>query len=181
MHYHSCRPIPCEPRSGLEVKEDRSTKEMAASSNTAVISTQPAPAEAVVLRPNQPATSAVNSSGSLASVSPIPAKSNSEDAVQIDLANRAPKVEESDLERIKVEAERLADTLQTSLNSDTEVKFEVKLYEKGQKSGGYMSSFRFKIVDKETGKVVRQYPPEAIMRSDLQANAPKGTLVETSA
>lgn len=87
------------------------------------------------------------------------------DAVKV-LLNRVAeekKVQEERGERVDGPSEELAEQLRKSLNSDTALKFHIELHG-GGKGPGYISSFNFQIVDKETGKVVRQFPPEEMVK-----------------
>ena len=62
----------------------------------------------------------------------------------------------------KEEAEKAAKDLEKALNrpADTEIKFNVKLISAGEEGG--VTDFKFQVVEKGTGKVVRQFPPEDI-------------------
>jgi uncharacterized FlaG/YvyC family protein len=61
----------------------------------------------------------------------------------------------------KEEAKQIAAEIEQALNKqkDTIIKFDVSLVEE-EKQGS--NEFRFKIVERKTGRIVRQFPPEDI-------------------
>jgi uncharacterized FlaG/YvyC family protein len=105
---------------------------------------------------------------------------NGADAVKVLLSTVASAEErkQTEKEEAKVGLENeLAQKLRSSLNSDTAIKFNVDFHGKG-KGAGYISSFNFQIVDRETGRVVRQFPPEEMVKI-RQVDA--GLFVDSSA
>ncbi len=63
------------------------------------------------------------------------------------------------------QAKKEAEELEALLNkpADTEIKFNVKLVTAGgSEESGKVTDFKFQVVEKGTGKVVRQFPPEDI-------------------
>jgi len=71
----------------------------------------------------------------------------------------------------KEEAEKEAKDLEQLLNkpAETEIKFNVSLVGTGEKSS--VTDFKFQVVDKETGKIIRQFPPEDINGVKARAKA----------
>lgn len=73
-------------------------------------------------------------------------------------------------EQAKSEAKELEKLLNNP--ADTEIKFNVKLVTAGGgEEGGHVTDFRFQVIDKDTGKVVRQFPPEDINGVKQRAKA----------
>lgn len=76
-------------------------------------------------------------------------------------SKRSEKSPELSEEQAKQEAKELEALLNKP--ADTEIKFNVKLIstsDSGEKSR--VTDFKFQVVEKDTGKVVRQFPPEDI-------------------
>jgi len=78
------------------------------------------------------------------------------------------------------EADKAAQQLARTLNAiaGTELQFDVRVSddEKGSSQG-----FRFQVVDKDTGKIVRSFPPEELgkISKRAQLNPPAGLLVDS--
>lgn len=71
------------------------------------------------------------------------------------------KSEELSEEQAQKQAKELAVLLNKP--ADTEIKFDVKLISTaGSEDQGSITNFRFQVVEKGTGKVIRQFPPEDI-------------------
>lgn len=89
---------------------------------------------------------------------PASSKVPSDDAVKVVLsgvqASITAKAQESKL--TVSEAEQLRKVLETEVNR-TAVKFDVSVEQ------GSASSLRFVVVEQETGKVIREYPPEEVL------------------
>lgn len=112
--------------------------------------------------------------------SPAQKDPESSDAVQVSIPEQAneqdPAISASETRKTAV---KLAEQLQHSLNSQTTLKFEVRLHEKESGDGpGALSAFRFQVVDKDTGRIVRQFPPSEMLK--ITQN-PQGILIDSDA
>jgi uncharacterized FlaG/YvyC family protein len=95
-------------------------------------------------------------------------------AVAVESAAKAPEIS-------RAKASEFAKEIEQALNdsaNNTVVKFNVSLVEEASQN-----SFKFQIVDKSTGKVVRQFPPEDILniRDRIKATPPQGGVLIDSA
>ncbi len=95
-------------------------------------------------------------------------------------AKTAPKAEAKPLKR--EQAEKVASEVEAALNrnNQTVVQFNVSLVA----GDGEENSFKFQVVDRKTGKVIRQFPPEDILnvQERLSADPPKpGVFVDSQA
>lgn len=121
----------------------------------------------------------------VAAVSAAIADTNVSDAVKLTLASEEkpePAAETKDKKETSTQgltrddAEKLANDLEQVLNSpeDTVIRFRVSLENRS-------SGFRFQVVERETGRVVRQFPPEDILGLKERARAQRsGILVDQS-
>lgn len=86
------------------------------------------------------------------------------------------------IEEAKVAAAEIEQALNDN-SQQTVVKFSVSLVEDNEEHKS-LNGFKFQVVDRETGKVVRQFPPEDIMnmKERVKANPPTpGVLIDSQA
>lgn len=134
---------------------------MASSSNLAVTTVSPEAQNAASPGVYVPPTAFASETPESKSSESV--KLENQDAVSVSLSN-APEEKKTPEDEITIaRAEKLAEQLRQSLNSSTQIKFDVKLYDGAQKSGGFVSAFNFQVVDRETGRIVRQFPPKEII------------------
>ena len=94
-------------------------------------------------------------------------------ATAVEAVAKAPEIS-------RAKASEFAKEIEQALNdsaNNTVVKFNVSLVEEASQN-----SFKFQIVDKSTGKVVRQFPPEDILniRDRIKATPPQGGILVDS-
>ena len=135
---------------------------------------------------NSSAISTSSSSESSGPAEPIQAASASaapvsDDAVTVDLSQNAEAQASSEPDASATaaknnseasisrdQAEKIAKRYEAALN-ETQVRFKVSLEERGN------NVINFQVVEKETGRIVRQFPPDKIMALEENATVKPGT------
>ena len=79
---------------------------------------------------------------------------------QIKAASPEKEVEEGNTDRSFDEARKIAEDLQRALNNSRETVIRFKASASDAENS---SQFKFQVVDKDTGEVVRQFPPEDML------------------
>ena len=98
-------------------------------------------------------------------------------AEEEDRSEQAPTEPSKDSKVRDIDLEAIRERFESSINS-TEVRFDVSIKDSGK------TSMFFQVVEKKSGKVIRQFPPEELIElAEQQAEAAQnvGRLIEASA